>query len=520
MGKGGENGTDLALLHALQLIGLAIASSSFARGGGMKRGTKCVFTWTCFSQSRTGTMRNVKTKSGLSAAALSLLALDVSLMECTAFIPSVAPNSLAALDLHQNKHQLTRRVVLSSSPSSDNSQQDDGRTNVDAMRSLLESSWNVGTMGEVPTSPESAAEAASQSITASLEAQPNKRLLQVDIRLPSFDIRQGPNIYDDIQSVEFCCQLAENLRRNSNGSIGKALILVRDGSAVRSAARILDVKERKRQDEESMLNEDTIDRADGVPVDEDGEEDSTDVESGGDDIDAFRKQLSLTWGDDDGKESSSEEPEIDPSEAAAAANRARRGREQLKPSVNFNPEATKDGRSYRLASWFADETISTGADMFTDAIEAVDTHGTMLTSEDVLILLSPVSREDTVAVRRLISRYGNTKTIVLVNSALNPEPKEAFLSIPAYSITPLIAKPMQSESNFMSQKENAQEESPTKIIVLRRFPDDWQCYIDIDGSGFELVDSAPANTVGKLGPANDWIAACVKRHMAFKFGQY
>ena len=375
-------------------------------------------------------------------------------------------------------------------------------------------------MGEVPTSPESAAEAASRSILASLEAQPNKRLLQVDIRLPSFDIRQGPNIYDDIQSVEFCCQLAENLRRNSgsNGSIGKSLILVRDGSAVRSAARILEVKERKRQDEEStsVLNDETID------IDsEDGAEDSTDVESGSDDIDAFRKQLSLTWGDDDEKESSSsEEPEIDPSEAAAAANRARRGREQLKPSVNFNPEATEDGRSYRLASWFADETISTGADMFTDAIEAVDAHGTMLTTEDVLILLSPVSREDTVAVRRLISRYGNTKTIVLVNSALNPEPKEAFLSIPAYSITPLIAKPMQSESNFMSKKENAQEESPTKIIVMRRFPDDWQCYIDIDGSGFELVDSVPANTVGKFGPANDWISACVKRHMAFKFGQY
>ena len=480
--------------------------------------------------------RNVKTKaSGLSvAAALSLLALDSMLLKCAAFVPTAAPKSLVSLDRlddrHQNKrkHQRTQPVVLSSSPSSsDNNPQDDGRTNIDAMRSLLESSWDVGTMGEVSTSPESAAEAASQSIVASLQAQPNKRLLQVDIRLPSFDIRQGPNIYDDVQSVEFCCQLAENLRRNSgsNGRIGKSLILVRDGSAVRSAARILDVKERKRQDEEStsMLNDETIDidSADDVPEDEDGAEDSTDVESGGDDIDAFRKQLSLTWGDDDEKESSSsEEPEIDPSEAAAAANRARRGREQLKPSVNFNPEATEDGRSYRLASWFADETISTGADMFTDAIEAVDAHGTMLTTEDVLILLSPVSREDTVAVRRLISRYGNTKTIVLVNSALNPEPKEAFLSIPAYSITPLIAKPMQSESNFMSKKKKAQEESPTKIIVMRRFPDDWQCYIDIDGSGFELVDSVPANTVGKFGPANDWISACVKRHMAFKFGQY
>ena len=478
-----------------------------------------------------GTTRNVKTKSSLSAAALLLLALDASLLKCTAFMPNAAPNSLAAFDLRQNKHQLPRRVVLSlSSPSPDNSQPDDGRTNVDAMRTLLESSWNVGTMGEVPTSPDSAAEAASQSITAALKAQPNRRLLQVDIRLPSFDIRQGPNIYDDIQSVEFCCQLAEKLRRSSNGSIGKALILVRDGSAVRSAARILDVKERRRKDEATASNDDSVVGADDVSVDEDDEEDSPHVESGGDDIDAFRrgddidafrKQLSLTWGDKDENDSTgSTEPEIDPSEAAASANRARRGREELKPSVNFNPEATEDGRAYRLASWFADETISTGADMFTDAIEAVDAHGTMLTSEDVLILLSPVSREDTVAVRRLISRYGNTKTIVLVNSALNPEPKECLLSVPAYSITPLIAKPMQSESNFMSKKESSEEESPTKIIVMRRYPDDWQCYIDIDGSGFELVDSAPANTVGKTGPDNDWIAGCVKRHMAFKFGQY
>ena len=424
---------------------------------------------------------------------------------------------------------------MSSSPSSsddatNNADGDDsGRTNVDAMRSLLESSWNVGTMGEVPTSPESAARAASHSIAAALAAQPRRRLLQVDIRLPSFDVRQGPNVYDDVQSVEFCCQLAENLRRDSNGGVGKALILVRDGSAVRSAARILDVKERRRKEEQegssgvsnSDATGDTVDEHDDVLDEDDELPESSDGD--GDDVDAFRKQLSLTWGDDDGQESNGEgggEPQIDPSEAAAAANRARRGREKLQPSVNFNPEATEDGRSYRLASWFADENISTGADMFTDAIEAVDVHGTMLTSEDVLILLSPVSREDTVAVRRLISRYGGAKTIVLVNSALNPEPKEAFLSIPAYSITPLIAKPMQSEGNFMSQKDVAEEETPTKIIILRRFPDDWQCYVDVDGSGFELVDSAPANTVPKQGPDNEWIAGCVKRHMAFKFGQY
>ena len=51
--------------------------------------------------------------------------------------------------------------------------------------------------------------APTHSIAAALAAQPRRRLLQVDIRLPSFDVRQGPNVYDDVQSVEFCCQLME-----------------------------------------------------------------------------------------------------------------------------------------------------------------------------------------------------------------------------------------------------------------------------------------------------------------------
>ena len=296
-----------------------------------------------------------------------LLALDSHVSPCVGFLPSTTPSTLlSALERRRRQPKPPQTTVLSSSPSSsdgdaNNADGDDsGRTNVDAMRSLLESSWNVGTMGEVPTSPESAARAASHSIAAALAAQPRRRLLQVDIRLPSFDVRQGPNVYDDVQSVEFCCQLAENLRRGSNGGVGKALILVRDGSAVRSAARILDVKERRRKEEQegssgvsnSDAPRDTVDEDDDELDEDDELPESSDDD--GDGIDAFRKQLSLTWGDDDGQESNGEEgggePQIDPSEAAAAANRARRGREKLQPSVNFNPEATEDGRSYRLVS--------------------------------------------------------------------------------------------------------------------------------------------------------------------------
>ena len=492
------------------------------------------------------------------AAAALFLALGIG--SCEAFVGPTRSHHVT-----RNPCVTAPPVTLSMSSSSDDESNNDGdddddaddepsasqpedRTNADSMRSLLESSWNVGTMGAVPTSPQSAAHSASEAIGSALSR--NKKLLQVDIRLPSFDVTQGPNIYDEISSVEFCCQLADNLC--TDGNCSKALILVRDGSAVRSAARILDVKERRRREDEEekkrgasrlMPDEDEEDEDDDDVVsasESTAEDDDSSPRTGGggsDDIDSFRKQLQSGWGDDDGTGTSSDqEREMDPANdpSMIAASRTRRGREELKPSVNFNPSSASSAdtnepatnRSYRLGSLFGDDTISTGADMFTDAIEAVDTHGTMLNIEDVLIILSPVTREDTVATRRLISRYGDTKTIVLVNNRLHPEPKELFLSEPVYSITPLVARATKSEGNFMQnqgkdeEEEDEDEAPPTKIIVMRRYPTDWEIFVDVDGNGFELVDSAPAVAVGKTGPDNEFVAGCVKKHMAFKFGQY
>lgn len=359
---------------------------------------------------------------------------------------------------------------------------------------------------------------------------------------------QGTNIYDEVLSVEFCTLLADNLAIGDQ--CNKALALVKDGAAVRSAARILDAKERRRREErQDEMDRRVRERLQADRDEEEDEEDEADIAATGSndedhddgddndepvdtslDVAAFRKNLIAGWdesGDEASTKPSNEAPaEMESTIAEQASARERRGREDVGPSVHFNPTVDNDditaSRSYRLGSWFADETISTGADMFTDAIEAVDTHGTMLNIEDVLIILSPVTREDTVAVRRLVSRYKDHKTIVLVNNRLYPEPKELFLSELVYSITPLIAKTTKSESSFMQQQsEDVKEDAPpTKIIVIRRYPEDWQIFVDVDGEGFDLVDSAPANTVGKVGPDNEFIAGCVKNHMAFKFGHY
>jgi hypothetical protein len=54
---------------------------------------------------------------------------------------------------------------------------------------------------------------------------------------------------------------------------------------------------------------------------------------------------------------------------------------------------------------------------------------------------------------------------------------------------------------------------------MRRYPKDWEVYVDADGNGFELADVAKESQIrGKKGPPMEWIAGCVKRHMESKLG--
>ena len=101
----------------------------------------------------------------------------------------------------------------------------------------------------------------------------------------------------------------------------------------------------------------------------------------------------------------------------------------------------------------------------------------------------------------------------LFNNKLHPLPNELMFAKTCYSVFPLIAR-----SSTSSLDENGERPSNPKIVLLWRFPRDWEIHIDInEGLGFELAGSVPAVDVGMRGPLMDWIAGCVKQHMQLKF---
>ena len=56
------------------------------------------------------------------------------------------------------------------------------------------------------------------------------------------------------------------------------------------------------------------------------------------------------------------------------------------------------------------------------------------------------------------------------------------------------------------------EAEPPKVVVLRRYPSDWEVFVDI-GNGFQLAEKIKANLSNKRGlPMND-ILDSVKRFL-------
>lgn len=363
------------------------------------------------------------------------------------------------------------------------------------MRRILEASWNVETMGSVPTNAESAAEAAA---TAILNASGRKKessgglssLFFVDVLLPQYDIRQGSNLYDEVLAVEFCVSLSKRLQ-------GRATILVRDDKTVRTVTRLLEARERDRTASgvSDLIHEDTDD-------DEEDEEEEDDVDiysvSGSGisdasaDVESFRNQLMSGW---------KKESPIDSA---------------LMSSETSSEVATSTVR-YRLASMLGSATISSGADMVDDVIRAVSTNAQPKDDEGTVIILSAISREEMIAVRGLVSKYGDTKTILLINCNLSPPPRELMKAQTVYSIQPFIARQKVSEGNlFGSSPPSAlldnQAKPPPKVVLMRRFPRDWEIFVDV-GGGFELARTIPATQVDRRGPSMEVVASCVKEFM-------
>lgn len=420
------------------------------------------------------------------------------------------------------------------------------RKSIEIMKQMLEASWNADTMGTVPTTPESAAESASAAISNALTE--NKNMLFVDLLLPAYDISQGFNVYDDVLAVEFCIALSNELVKKVNES-KKCAILVKDGKSERSVSRVLNVKEKQtleteddvdydyyeEEEEEEILMEDTDGIGSVVEFDDFSDfgessgsfyndfEDNAATPEEKNDIDSFRQNVIQNW-DGINPDGEIEEKEYSLEEKPKKKKRKKKKKQNV---VDASP------KTYRLGSLFGDSRISTGPDMFDDAMDAVDKNvfDTDITEdqEDTLIVLSAFSEEEMIGVRRLVAKHKDTKTIIFVNCKLNPIPRELIFAETVYSILPLIARPVQSKTNILSNNESGNSQqgpSSPKIVVLRRFPNDWEVHVDADGqSGFELADIVPSAMIstsesigGSKGPSGGVISTIVKKFMSLKFG--
>ena len=149
--------------------------------------------------------------------------------------------------------------------------------------------------------------------------------------------------------------------------------------------------------------------------------------------------------------------------------------------------------------------------MTNDVIQAVRLNALAKDDEENIIILSPVGPDEMIAVRGLVTRYAEEKKIILVNSKLQPTPRELMSAETVYSILPLIAREKGSSSTG-GNRDNAGGALNPKVVVMRRYPQDWEVFIDI-GSGFDLAETKPVNQNNKRGLPMEWVSDCVKRYL-------
>ena len=139
-------------------------------------------------------------------------------------------------------------------------------------------------------------------------------------------------------------------------------------------------------------------------------------------------------------------------------------------------------------------------------LQVTDRTAILQGEEDALIIISPYDTADVVAIRRTLARYGQTRTIVIVNSRMENIPREMDPAVLVYGILPLIAR---SKSN-----DNSVDESGLKVVALKRFASDWGLYVDVYGDGFvEAEGSPPPGGSDKDFPNPEWLAQRVQSHV-------
>jgi len=425
--------------------------------------------------------------------------------------------------------------------------------NLDDLRNNLESSWNVESMGQIPNNPQAAAEEAASSIRqARIDGLGN--MCFVDLFLPQYDIAQGDNMYDEVEAVEYCTFLSKYLDT-------QAVIYVRDQISLRRVSRVLGNREKKRlrkeiendggaieemyeYDEVSMIideddpdwdkypdedvvegNNDSSSSSDSSSMQSDFYDDFAEVGSVDDSffttsspssssppqvddklVSSFRDQLSSVWQGDN--EESNQQPPKGNKRTKVIKKLIRR---EIDEDASMTAQLAAQ-MNYRIASLFGDSKISNGGEITSDVVKAVKKHGLPKEEEETMIILSTNSDAEMLAVRALVSKYKNNKNLIFVNCRLDPLPLELDSCSTVYHLTPMVAVTTVDPRNVFNSKVSEEKETPIKVVSIRRYPGDWEVYVDADGNGFELAQKASASKFPKKGPGNEWIASAVKTY--------
>lgn len=358
-------------------------------------------------------------------------------------------------------HPYSRRYYLQDSPND---------AELDALRRSLEKTWeslkNTNNANKIPANSKDAAYDAADCLTKALDEKIRKNpytpnVFSIQLLLPSLDISNGPNLYDEVAAADFCVDLSKAIHErraldNWYSHMKKVthphnvVIFVRDDTTVKSIERLLGARG-KLATITSKLTEIS------PPADE-----------------------SMSQFYDDFSDASS--------------------------SRIFSSFAT-NAPSFHVTSLFADRDISAGPDMTSDVLNCIANQSI---SEDVIIIISPASPPEMIAVRKIIQDYGNQKIILLFNEKMDPWPRELRSCEVIYSILPLIAFPTDDSRLVQTRTVDATSTSRKMKLVLLRNVNDWVLFIDADEEGFQVAASISAQATEKKGPSMEWIAKQVK----------
>jgi len=300
---------------------------------------------------------------------------------------------------------------------------------------------------------------------------------------------EGPKLYDVMAASDFCACLSDMLRERN--LIRKSLVLVRNERERAEIERV-----RLQREEQGITTMDEIGNVDDDIAGADLANNDDDLwgDEGDDTVDDFRAKLMDSW--DTPVEEMESSATIKPSQSTTEA--------------TAKTIAGKSQSSHRLWSMIGKAEISSGPDMFNQVIAAADENAILSTTgpepEDALIILSPYDTTDVIAIRRILARYGQTRTIIIVNSRMDVLPAELSSAVLVYGMMPLIAR---------SRNSGDDNGNGLKAVVMRRFPSKWAVYVDVYGDGFVEASSGENIIIGssKEFPSPEYIAKAVQKHV-------